>query len=255
MTSPLDPQIGVIIQNDSGSVIPPRSVVVATSVETVAGDENTNSYSFTHVTQYSGQAGNIMVTGPTYLGVGLKGLAFYDDFLYVSIDPDATEPAAGDVWGPVSGSWVLGSTGNGFVCQGYSANGGNPKRAMFYRVPPALGARIHFVINSVDYGAATVRATILEKTCGVSLSGLNNDGSVTVYDSAGCWLRAPTGYTDCNIGRHGYADYMEIYGYPGACRWIMNPLCPPDCVLVLKDFSCNSDGTITKIQTKVTGCC
>lgn len=162
----LAPTDRVKIYNASGLLIPPRSVVVATSVVTdqsTSGsssssssssgsgsssssssgyvppnpqtDGGRDSTSYTIVTQYSGQAGPIMITGPETIRPQSYGSAYYDQFIYCSIDPAAPNPASGDIWGPIAGSWTLGTSGKGFVCQGYSTNGGNPKRAMFYRVP------------------------------------------------------------------------------------------------------------------------
>jgi len=132
------PQIGVAVENMSGEDIPPRSVVLVTGVET----SSDNRLTWSKVTKYDGSAGNIMVTGPGVIpatmvdGTGEtvngRGTAYYDDFIYVSIDPAST-PAAGDVYGPVEGQWYIGPDGNGFVAQGEALADSDPLRCQFYR--------------------------------------------------------------------------------------------------------------------------
>ncbi len=158
--------------------------------------------------------------------------------------------------GPIGGSFSVSSSGKGYFYTGI-ADADNSRIQVIAKPAGGGSPRIHFVINTINYGASTANCTILEKTCGSTLKGLNDDGTVTVHDTAGCWLVQPTvfSYSDCNIGRQGWADYMEVYGYSGSCRWIISSMCPFGCVLVLKDFTCNSDGTITKVQTPVEGCC
>ena len=58
------PQFSVLIQNDSGIDIPPRSVVVVIYDEITAPTETNEAVLIVHVEQFSGQPGNILVTGP-----------------------------------------------------------------------------------------------------------------------------------------------------------------------------------------------
>ena len=103
------------------------------------------------------------------------------------------------------------------------------------------GIRVHFVINyalAVYYGTTpAVNATILDVTCGGTPLGLNYDGSIDIYDPAGCYFDEIQnyGYADVYLGRHGYADYMQPYGgygysdagYGATCRWVVTALCCP----------------------------
>lgn len=138
MTTALSPSLGILIENDSGENIPPFSVVVVTSVQFVPATEDNEAYVVHHVEKYSGQDGNIFITGNTTIGNGEKtkrGIAYSDQFIYVSIDPNEPDPDPGDEWGPSSGKWTLTSGGRGFLAQGYVETGASPKRAMFYRSP------------------------------------------------------------------------------------------------------------------------
>ncbi|MBZ5782153.1 hypothetical protein, partial [Klebsiella aerogenes] len=90
---------------DSGADIPPRSVVVVTSVETWASDSENESKTVLHVEKYGGGFGNVMVTGPVTMKAGVVGTsptgwdktksfgkAFLDDLIYVSIDTGIADP-------------------------------------------------------------------------------------------------------------------------------------------------------------------
>ena len=132
----LSPVMSVVIQNDSGMIIPARSIVVAVSVETTARSANREASTITHVDQYGcGKPGNVMVTGNTAIGIGARGLGFFDPFIYVCVDPAISDPAPGEEWGPTDGSWVLtrNNSTRGFFAQGHSQNGGTPKRSLFLR--------------------------------------------------------------------------------------------------------------------------
>lgn len=167
--SALQPQIGITIQNDSGMVIPPRSIVVCTSMEMVATGTNQETIAVHHVTQYTGQAGNIFVTGATAIpaasyntgsgfpGSRVIGTAYSDQFIYVAIDPNVTVPNPGDIWGPVSGKWTIGPTGSGFVAQGYAEANDSFKRSIFFRISDAKIQLSHGVIlNRCGPGACSL---------------------------------------------------------------------------------------------------
>lgn len=132
----LSPKVRVKILNASGMDIPPRSVVVAIGVVTTSETASADAESYTLVHQYGcGRPGNVMVTGPETIRAGNYGSAYFDQFLYVSIDDSISDPAPGEEWGPSDGSWVLTRTNDtkGFFPQGHSSNGGTPKRSMFLR--------------------------------------------------------------------------------------------------------------------------
>lgn len=130
----LAPQVRVLILNQSGIDIPPRSIVVATGVVTNPSSSTRDATSYTTVEQYGcGKSGNVMVTGQESIKAGAKGSGYFDQFIYVSIDPVGSSPAPGEEWGPADGSWVIVRGGKGFFAQGHSENGGIPKRSMFLR--------------------------------------------------------------------------------------------------------------------------
>lgn len=135
------PQRGYPIENVSGEGIPPRSVVLV--VDVIASDDKQKVWST--VTKYGGEngtVGNIMVTGPGVIPAKIKnaageevngrGTAYYDDFIFVTIDP-ASDPAAGDVYGPIDGEWFIGEGGAGFMAQGSKLDDSDPLRGLFYR--------------------------------------------------------------------------------------------------------------------------
>lgn len=139
MTTGTGPQRGYPIENTSEEDIPPRSIVLVTGV-TYADDKQK---SWSTVTKFNGDPGNIMVTGPVTIPSQMKnaddalvngrGVAYYDDFIYVSVDPALTSMVAGDELGPVDGEWFIGAAGNGFVAQGDLLPNSDPPRAQFYR--------------------------------------------------------------------------------------------------------------------------
>lgn len=139
MTTGTGPQRGYPIENTSEEDIPPRSIVLVTGV-TYAEDKQK---SWSTVTKYNGDPGNIMVTGPVTIPAQMmnaddalvngRGVAYYDDFIYVSVDPALTAMTAGDELGPVADEWFIGSAGSGFVAQGDLLPDSDPPRAQFYR--------------------------------------------------------------------------------------------------------------------------
>lgn len=131
----LAPSVAVTIQNDSGMDIPPNSAVVVTSVEYTSGDSLTDPSVIHHVTQYVGQAGNILITGDTTIPATVArtgsassaagwsptksyGRAYADSFLYAAVDPTISGPTVGEQWGPKSGAWYLTRGGSGFFAEG-----------------------------------------------------------------------------------------------------------------------------------------
>lgn len=152
MSQPLAPTQFVKIQNDSGYDIPAHSVVVVDSVEIVPATNNNEAYLLHHVKKYTGQAGNILITGAVKIPQGTTGTggwssakyfgqAFADPIIYVAIDPSADNPTKGEQWGPVSGQWYLSRKGAGFFAMGHPSsdltNGFSIKRSVFLRGAPA----------------------------------------------------------------------------------------------------------------------
>jgi hypothetical protein len=142
--SALIPEIAIQIQNDSGSIIPARSVVVCTSVEMVQTGPGQETIAVHHVTQYTGQAGNIYVTGPedipatnsdtsAFPGSRVISEAYSDQFIYVAIDQAIAVPKSGEQWGPVPNQWYVSRGGLGFFAEGHPASNGDPAKSMFLR--------------------------------------------------------------------------------------------------------------------------
>ena len=132
------PEISVFIQNDSGMDIPPRSVVVVTYNEVTAASDTSESMVIAHVNQYTGQGGNILVTGlvtipaasnvnPNYVQTSWwtpnnsYGVGYSDQRICVAMDTSSSLPLAGEQWGPISGKWFIGRGGKGFYADGYYA--------------------------------------------------------------------------------------------------------------------------------------
>lgn len=129
----LAPIISIVIKNDSAANIPPRSAVVVTSVEIASTGSGQETREIHHVTKYTGQVGNIFVTGPTSIEIGKQGKAYSDHFIYVAIDSSVATPLVGEQWGPIPNAWPIGRGGMGFFCQGYADPGDSIKRAVFLR--------------------------------------------------------------------------------------------------------------------------
>ena len=173
------------MKNDSGMVIPARSVVVVISVETIAATSNNEASSLTHISQYGcGKPGNVMVTGVNPIAAGAKGLAYFDQFTYVSIDSTVSDPTPGEEWGPADGSWVITRGGKGFFAQGHSANGGSPKRSMFMRTYQRAPASICSSSSSSDSSNSGSGGS--SGSASGSSSSSDACGCVTVVTSVSC---------------------------------------------------------------------
>ena len=185
----LAPTVRVLIQNNSSMLIPPRSVVVATGVITNQSTSTQDSNSITTVDRYGcGKPGNIMITGPETIRPNAKGSAYFDQFIYVSIDPGISDPAPGEQWGPSDGSWVLTRNSNtvGFFAQGHSQNGGTPKRSMFLRT----FQRAPTSICSSSSSSASSSSSSSSNTSSQSVSGSSSStapcGCITVVTGVSC---------------------------------------------------------------------
>ena len=133
---PLNPTVGMTIQNDAGDDIPPRSVVQVTSVTTEPATDTQESTIIAHVKQYAGvaTAGPIMITSGFMIRDGQQGKGYFDQFIYATVDSVLT-PVAGTEYGPVSGTWTIGTGGRGFIACGADGNTSVPTMSLFYRAP------------------------------------------------------------------------------------------------------------------------
>jgi hypothetical protein len=146
------PVRSIRVQNDNVATIPPRSVVVCTSLEITAATSMQEPETIHHVNQYTGQAGNIAVTGPFPIHPGKRGQAFFDQFIYVAIDQSIQTPLTGEQWGAVPSTWTISRGGMGFFCQGYPSSNGDPTRAMFFK--DSKGYSIGKFAGSMSAGSA-----------------------------------------------------------------------------------------------------
>ncbi len=85
-------------------------------------------------------------------------------------------------------------------------------------------SRVLFQIQSFD--DYTGLATCVPKyvPCSGELPGLNEDGTISVSDPAGCNFNEPP---DELIGRWGWADWLINAEYPIECLWVCSGLCCP----------------------------
>lgn len=244
--SALDPDILVIVQNDSGMLIPARSVVVVTSVTTEPTGPGQETESIHHIAQYSGQQGNILVTDVAPILIGQRGVAYTDQFIYVTIDTGVSVPVSGETWGPTSGQWYITRGGSGgFVAEGYSATGANPDRSMFYRTAAVAATIVQFVITTaycsecrdVETGSGSITppdtgtgtgpghakiviayGTAINTVCG----GQIPTGQLQLYDDECCYL---VGNTDLLVGLRGKAIKMKGGNNANTCDGCPRPKC------------------------------
>jgi len=201
-----------MIQNDSGMNIPPNSVVVVTFVEYTTGDANNDPEVIHHVTQYSGQSGNFLVTGDTDIPAGATGgtsgdaeetpraslsRAYSDSFIYVAIDPGVAVPTAGEQWSPVSGKWYLSRGGSGFNAQGGAFGPSGNQIAIFNRIAAASQGQIF-------HGELT-------STCSVATNSRSGSTTCTVQAYVGTGSTTLSG-TDITVTNRS----LTMNGLPGA---------------------------------------
>lgn len=253
MTTGTGPQRGYPIENASGMDIPPRSIVMVTGV-TYASDKQK---SWSTVDRYNGDPGNIMVTGPVTIPsqmtntddalVNGRGVAYYDDFIYVSVDPALTSMVAGDELGPVDGEWFIGAAGNGFVAQGDLLPDSDPPRAQFYRSGGGGGgaARVRFTILSTAFsevlgaiGCDFVTARVNYISCNSTDVAVGDE--IRIFDPEYCHFNLPI---ELLVGLCGTATSMDaaefiasrdaayslpecLYALDGqSCIWMIDTLC------------------------------
>ena len=132
--SDTSPRIKIRIKNDSGRTMPEHSIIVVTSVEETAGDDNTDPELINHATRYGcGTNGNVFVTGKTAILPSGFGAATADPLVYVSIDTGISPPVPGEEWGPVDDQWYVTRGGRGFFAQGVSSANTDTTKAVFLR--------------------------------------------------------------------------------------------------------------------------
>lgn len=112
MGAPWDP---IPIYNDSGEDIPAFAVVQL-------ADEHTDG-AVNVVKPTVDGARYVLVNGPAAIPTGGTGQAFASPRVVVAYDVTAGAPVAGDEWGAVSGSWLLGNVMGGFLIFGKKGNG------------------------------------------------------------------------------------------------------------------------------------
>jgi len=190
--TPLNPMIGVLIQNDNAASIPPRSVVVVTSVVVSTATATQEAETVTHVDQYGcGKSGNVMVTGSAPIPSGKQGRGFYDQFLYVSIDDAIADPMSGEEWGPSDDSWTITRDGKGFFAHGYAETGDPIKRSMFLRTFVRAPASICSSSSSSSDSQSSGSGSASGSVSGSSSSSADC-GCITVVTSVSC-LPGPDG--------------------------------------------------------------
>jgi hypothetical protein len=179
------PKLNVIVTNVSGMDIPPRSVVVVTSVTTIAATSTQELQFVTNVDQYGcGKTGMILVTGGSTIKAGSQGPAYYDQVIYVAFDSGS--PGSGEEWGPSDGSWVLTRTNDtkGFIAHGYASQGETPRMSMFARTfirQPASTCS-----SSSSSASSLSDSSNSSGSITGSSSSSGNCGCVTVVTSVSC---------------------------------------------------------------------
>ena len=158
--TPLKPKEGVRVLNGGSSTIPPRSIVVVVTVQTEEETDTQEAMTFTVVEQFSWQNGNIMVTGTAPITPNGFGRAFYDPFLFVSIDTDIDPPKVGEQWGPHKDKWTITRGGMGFYCHGYDETNGYPGRALFLRGKPFAHCRLAGGLSAPSAPGALTTVTV-----------------------------------------------------------------------------------------------
>jgi hypothetical protein len=214
--------------NGSGVAIPPWGIVQCSGA---AGTTGTNDFVLS-VTQPDGTTNQAFLiddgkgsaaSGPQSYGTGCR---LGEGAGWVLFNGDTTTLTPWQEVGPTGGSFAVSSSGTGYFYVGIADASNN--RIQVISKPASSGTpRIHFVINSFDTRTNTANATILDVTCKTVPPGLNYNGTVTIYDVAGCYFNE-VNPVDYYVGRHGFADYMSQYqsSYDN-CRWVVSALCCP----------------------------
>lgn len=182
------PQNAITIYNDSGEYIPPRSVVVVTSVQTVVDVDETGAtqetVAYHFVNKYNcGVKGNVFVTGPSGIASGKAGLAFADQLIHVAIDTSIAVPVAGEEWGPYDGSFTITRGGKGFFAQGYFATDGLIDTAIFLRT---FVREAPSICSSSSSSASSSGSRSSASGSSGSSSSSSPCGSITVVTNVTC---------------------------------------------------------------------
>lgn len=184
------PKLAVIVTNVSGQEIPPRSIVVVTSVTTIPATSTQELQVVTRVDQYGcGKTGMILVTGGSTIKSKSQGTAYYDPVIYVAIDSGT--PDSGEEWGPSDGSWVLTRTREtrGFIAHGYASQDETPRMSMFARTfirqPASVCVSSSSSASSLSGSSLSASSNSASGATGSSSSS-GNCGCVTVVTSVSC---------------------------------------------------------------------
>lgn len=217
MSDPLRPTNSIIINNGTGYDIPPWSVVVVTSV-TVDVVTTPEGVSIHNVSQYSGQVGNVFVTGNATILNSNQGRAYSDQLIYVSIDQSVATPKVGEQWGPIPGQWYIGRGGMGFFCQGFDSTNGVASRAIFLRKDGYYMGKLTATLTAATYGSPTSttfnvwhpdpggsapgQAMIVSPNSALlGLTAYNYSGSMSGSSGYDCVVQMlPTGLTFVSVG-------------------------------------------------------
>ena len=184
------PKLAVIVTNVSGKDIPPRSIVVVTSVTTIPATSTQALQIVTNVDQYGcGKTGMILVTGGSTIKSSGQGPAYYDQVVYVAIDTGT--PNSGEEWGPSDGSWVLTRTREtkGFIAHGYASQDETPRMSMFARTfirQPASVCQSSSSSAASQSGSSQSGSSNSSSGATGSSSSSGTCGCVTVVTSVSC---------------------------------------------------------------------
>lgn len=105
-------------RNDSGEEIPAFGIVKITDAELLEDHRL-----ILLAEKPDGEEGTFYVNGGTAVGIDRFGRCAVPEGPVWALYDDAETPANGDLWGPVNGSWELGSTGSGFTIIGDPTSG------------------------------------------------------------------------------------------------------------------------------------
>jgi hypothetical protein len=232
-------------------IIPPRSIVVATAVNTSVETSSQESSTVTTVSQYAGQNGNILVTGSAPIAVGGYGIAYYDLFIFVAIDPNVALPAVGEEWGPAVGQWYVTRGGNGFFSHGMDSANGQPGRAMFYRQSSGSTSE-GGGSGGTGCGCCSCYACITAAQASISSSTCSAAPNGAAYQYQIQW--GPNAFSDSG-GTSAYTTFT----WSSSCSWLsasVSITAPSSSssssgtgtYQLRMDFSLNSDGfTVAKV--------
>ena len=212
-----------ITETTSGSdgIVPAYGVIKITGSAAVGSSTALTA----DVSSADGSEGKHYINGPFAVPIGKYGDCYHPSSPTWALYDTAQTPAFDESWGPVSGSFELKNTTNGFTIVGSATNG----RVLVREVSGGGGVSIIRVqILTVDCSICTATATVMARPPGVVSVQGEAAGVVSVFDFAGCFLNAPS--LDL-VGKQGFAAYLD--GGVGDCgvdpdvvnRWEIHSIC------------------------------